>query len=228
MRASRFACYALVNKLVFYEALLKRYGSDMDKLRVPKHIDTGDALRNHLGRYFADAKSVTGDYETVFGENYTSVGNRIPFYSDRAVSYWSELMEQIHEFDFSKLDYEILGHIFERLIGPEERHKYGQYYTRVEVVDLINSFCIRTGNEKIMDPACGGGTFLVRAYVRKRELSPSKRHKEMISELYGVDVSHFATHLTTINLASRDLVDKETILEWPEAIFLTLKHIKRS
>ncbi|MBM4275849.1 MAG: hypothetical protein FJ134_15515 [Deltaproteobacteria bacterium] len=40
------------------------------------------------------------------------------------------------------------------------------------MVDLINSFCVRSGQEKVMDPACGGGTFLVRAYARKRELAP--------------------------------------------------------
>lgn len=47
-RAAKFACYALVNKLVFYEALLKRYHARMDKLEVPDHIETGEALRAHL------------------------------------------------------------------------------------------------------------------------------------------------------------------------------------
>jgi len=208
-RASQFACYALVNKLVFCEALLKRYSGAMDKPAVPDHIDTGEGLRGHLQRYFSDAENITGDYETVFGVDYASIGNRIPFYSNEAVSYWRDLINQVHQFDFSKLDYEIIGSIFERLISPEERHKFGQYYTRVEVVDLINSFCIRDGDEKVMDPACGGGTFLVRAYVRKRELAQSKKHRELISDLYGLDVSDFATHLTTINLATRDLVDEE-------------------
>jgi len=208
-RASKFSCYALVNKLVFHEALLKRYGAKMDSLTVPEHIDTGDNLRLHLEKYFAEAKNVTADYETVFGEDHKAIGNRIPFYSDSAVPHWRELINQIHKFDFSKLDYEIIGNIFERLISPEERHKYGQFYTRVEIVDLINSFCIRNGEEKVMDPACGGGTFLVRAYARKRELQPLRKHGQILSDLFGVDISHFATHLTTINLATRDLVDEE-------------------
>ncbi|MHC4543172.1 MAG: HsdM family class I SAM-dependent methyltransferase [Planctomycetota bacterium] len=208
-RASKFACYALVNKLVFHEALLKRYYAKMSRLIIPNHIDTGEALRLHLEGYFAEAKNITGDYETVFGEEHKSIGNRIPFYSDSAVPHWQNLINQIHRFDFSKLDYEIIGNIFERLISPEERHKFGQFYTRVEVVDLINSFCIRTGHEKVMDPACGGGTFLVRAYVRKREIDPSRKHGELLRDLFGVDISHFATHLTTINLATRDLVDDE-------------------
>lgn len=154
-RASKFACYALINKLVFHEALLKRYAASMSKLSVLEHIDTGEALRLHLEGYFAEAKSVTEDYETVFGEDHASIGNRIPFYSDSAVPHWRELINKIHEFDFSKLDYEIIGSMFERLIAPEERSKFGQFYTRVEVVDLINSFCIRNGLEKVMDPACG-------------------------------------------------------------------------
>ncbi len=208
-RAAKFACYALVNKLVFHEALLKRYGTRMDGLSVPEHIDTGDALRTHLEGSFARAKNTTGDYETVFGEEHHGIGNRIPFYADGAAPHWRVLISQIHEFDFSKLDYEVIGNIFERLIGPEERHKYGQFYTRVEIVDLINSFCIRRGDEKVMDPACGGGTFLVRAYARKRELAPARKHGQLLSDLYGVDYSSFAAHLTTINLATRDLVEAE-------------------
>ena len=166
-------------------------------------------MRRALEGYFAEAKQVTGDYETVFGEDHSEIGNRIPFYSDYGVRYWRGLINQIHEFDFSKLDYEIIGNIFERLISPDERHKYGQYYTRAEVVDLINSFCIRTGQESIIDPACGGGTFLVRAYARKRELAPDRNHAQMLIDLFGVDISPFACHLTAINLATRDLIQEE-------------------
>jgi len=208
-RAAKYACYALVNKIVFHEALLKRYAGKMEKLSVDHHIKRGDELYSRLAKYFQEAKDVTHDYETVFGEDHTGIGNRIPFYSDHAVPYWRDLINQIHNFDFSRLDYEVIGNIFERLLSPGERKKYGQFYTRVEVVDLINSFCIQRGDEKIMDPACGGGTFLVRAYARKRVLEPRRKHGELLSDLFGVDIDEFATHLTTINLATRDLIDAE-------------------
>src|SRR6185312_495435 len=52
-RASKFACYNLVNRLVFYEALLKRYGASLDRLTVPAHIAAGDDLRLHLEGFFA-------------------------------------------------------------------------------------------------------------------------------------------------------------------------------
>ena len=181
----------------------------MAKLSAPKHLDQGEKLRLHLARHFQEAKKVTDDYETVFGEDHTGIGNRIPFYSDNAVPHWQTLIGQIHAFDFSLLDYDVIGSIFERLLSPTERKKYGQFYTRPEVVDLINSFCIHRGDEKVLDPACGGGTFLVRAYARKHEQDPSRAHGELLSDLFGVDIDEFATHLTTINLATRDLIDAE-------------------
>jgi len=120
-RAARFSNYALVNKLVFYEALLKRYGRVLEPLSIPDHIDNSEQLRNHLYMHFGKAVKATGDYETVFGENKIGIGDRIPFYSDSVVPHWRELVEQIHVFDFTKLDYEIIGAIFERFIAPEER-----------------------------------------------------------------------------------------------------------
>ena len=208
-RAAKFGCYLFVNKLVFHEALLKKYGQSLAPLNAPPDIMTGDDLQMRLQHFFADARQVTGDYETIFGDNPKDMGRRIPFYADAAVQGWRSLIDQIHEFDFSKLDYEVVGSIFERLIGPEERHKYGQFYTRVEVVDLINSFCIQTGDAKVLDPACGGGTFLVRAYARKRVLAESRNHRDLLTDIYGTDISQFAAHLTTMNLATRDLVEDE-------------------
>jgi len=208
-RAAKFGCYLFVNKLVFHEALLKKYGKTMAPLNAPPDISTGDDLQMRLQHFFAEAKQVTGDYETIFGDDPKDMGRRIPFYADAAVQGWRGLIDQIHEFDFSKLDYEVVGSIFERLIGPEERHKFGQFYTRVEVVDLINSFCIRTGDAKVLDPACGGGTFLVRAYARKKVLAENRDHSDLLTDIYGTDISQFAAHLTTMNLATRDLVEDE-------------------
>lgn len=72
-RAAQFANYALLNKVVFHEALLKRYGSELKRLDVPDHIDTGERLRLHFEGHFATARRVTGDYETVFGKSRRAV-----------------------------------------------------------------------------------------------------------------------------------------------------------
>lgn len=135
------------------------------------------------------------------------IGARIPFYDPIVVPGWRQFAEQVDKFDLSRLDYDVIGRIFERLIDPAERHKYGQYYTRPEVVDLINAFAIRRGEDAVLDPGCGGGTFLVRAYARKKRLAPRLGHAALLETIYGTDVSPFAANLSTINLATRDLVE---------------------
>ncbi len=152
-RAAQVACYGLLNKLIFHEALLRRYGAQIDKISVPDYIDTGESLRTHIEGYFADVIRIAGNYETVFGKDHMAIGNRIPFYSDMAVPYWRGLIGQIHEFDFSKLDSEVIQNIFERLTSPEERHKFGEFYTQPEVVDLIEGFRMGTEPEKVPDLA---------------------------------------------------------------------------
>lgn len=205
-RAARFASYAIANKLVFYDALRKRF-SDLPVLALPPEVRTGDDLIGALAAFFDEARHVTNDYETVFGPIAGDVGSRIPFYDDFVIDAWRQLVVQLDRFDLSRLDYDVIGRIFERLIDPKERHKYGQYYTRPEVVDLINAFAIRDGEGVVLDPGCGGGTFLVRAYARKRRLAPRLKHPTLLEGIFGTDISPFAAHLSTINLATRDLVE---------------------
>ena len=90
---------------------------------------------------------------------------------------------------------------------PEERHRYGQHYTQPAVVDLINAFSLRDGRSTVLDPSCGGGTFLVRAYGRKRHLDTAQDHAAALASLYGCDLLPYACHLSVINLAVRDLID---------------------
>ncbi|MBN2083431.1 N-6 DNA methylase [bacterium] len=211
-RAAKYACYVFANKLVFYETLYKRFGGRgkrMTALKVPSVANDNESFRQHMNKMFSNAVVASGDYETVFGEDPLAYGDTVPFRSEKAAERWGVLIDQLNAFDFTSLDFDVIGNLFEKLLTPEERSKYGQYFTRTEVVDLINSFCMRTGAEKVMDPACGGGTFLVRAYTRKKELNPGQAHGGRLSDLFGVDVQHFPAHLSTINLSVRELVDED-------------------
>jgi len=205
-RAARLSCYILVNKIVFRQALRRRFPS-LRKIRVPESTKTVTQLRNLFEAAFEEAKRVSRDYETVFDGDF---GDNLPFLEDATVGSWREFVNEIDAFDFSKLGYDIIGHIFERLISPEERHRYGQHYTRSEIVDLINAFSIREPGAIVLDPACGGGTFLVRAYILKRELSSGTlAHVDLLHQIKGIDLAAYPAHLSTINLATRDLIDEQ-------------------
>ena len=202
--AAKVSCYVLAIKVIFYKALRRRFAKLPD-LAVPASVETASQLKSWFETCFGQAMTASGDYETVFRSDW---GETLPFLTDAVVEDWRELCSQTDQFDFTKIDYEIIGQIFERMLSVEERHKWGQHYTRSEVVDLVNSFCIRNASDTVLDPACGGGTFLVRAYRRKSELSGGTlRHQELLQQVHGFDISAYPAHLTTVNLATRDLID---------------------
>jgi hypothetical protein len=166
-RAAKTSCYRLLNKLMFYNALRRRYQEKLPKIVFGPLDDAGKKMRQALDEFFEKAIWASGDYETVYLH---SLSDDLPFSAPLALQGWRNLIEHIDAYDFTRLDYDIVGRVFERLISPEERHRYGQHYTMPDLVDVINGFCIRDQEATVLDPACGGGTFLVRAYARKRYL----------------------------------------------------------
>ncbi len=209
-KVARQYVYLFVNKILFYNVLrsIPSYRKHLPKITIPQVGLTGKMLKDRLDRYFNKAYEITGNYETVLLTDF--LDSLIP--PDDAVGLLKDFIHKIGEHDFSQIvkgNYEILGNIFQRLIPEDERHKLGQYYTRSDVVDLIVGFCVRSAEDKVLDGGCGAGTFLVRSYVRKKLLDHKKTHRDLIKDLYGVDIAKFPAHLSIINLVSRDLSEIE-------------------
>jgi type I restriction-modification system DNA methylase subunit len=206
-KVARQYVYLLVNKILFYNVLrsMPDYGRHLPKITIPEVGLTGRILKDKLDGYFKKAFDITGDYETILLTDF--LDSLTP--PDDVASVLKDFIHKIGEYDFSKINYEILGNIFQRLIPEDERHKLGQYFTRSDVVDLIVGFCVRSADDKVLDGGCGAGTFLVRSYVRKKLLDPRKTHRDLIKDLYGIDIAKFPAHLSIINLASRDLSEIE-------------------
>ncbi len=217
-RASRFTCYVLVNRLCFYNALRRKFPS-LERIKIGNTIDSAQKLKAKLVGSFDRAMRHTGDYDTVFEPD---AGDEFPFLSDEVVPEWRSLIQSLDDYDFATIDLEIIGAMYERLISPEERHRYGQHYTQPAVVDLINAFSINNGADTVLDPACGGGTFLVRAYDRKKQLDNTQDHTALLASLYGCDLLRYACHLSVINLAVRDLIDDENYPRIHRGDFLDL------
>lgn len=201
-RAAKLCCFVLATKLIFYEALRARF-EQLKPISVSASVDSADRLYGLLSKHFENAQHVTNDYETIFWPDF---GAKVPMLAAGAVDAWKRVIEQINLFNLRHLGLDVLGPIFKRLIDKDEKHKYGQYYTDPAIVDVINTFTIRSSEAVVLDPGCGSGTFLVRAYARKRWLDPKRDHPSVLAEVYGVDWSGLAVHLSALSLASQDLV----------------------
>jgi len=200
-KAARQTAYLLVNKILFYNLLQAKRPQELDPLEIPESLTKGALLQNTIQGYFNQVLKI--DYETIYTTDFIDT---IAFPEEKeVVKEIKELVNVLKRYDFSKLGYDVIGRIFERLIPQDERHNLGQYFTNPDIVDLILSFCLRHEDDKILDPACGAGTFLVRAYQHKKIMNQRKPHEEILDTLWGVDIAKFPAHLATINLAINDL-----------------------
>jgi adenine-specific DNA-methyltransferase len=164
-------------------------------------------------------------------------------------------------YDFSVLNIEILGSVYERFLGktirltgshqakveekPEVRKAGGVYYTPEFIVDYIVKNTVEKLIEgkspkdiekiRILDPACGSGTFLVRAYSclldyhlayylknpvkYKKEIYQIKenqyfltteiRKKILLNNIFGVDIDPQAVELAKLSLLLK-VLENET------------------
>lgn len=194
---SRQVVYRLIGKVLFY-LTLRRFRSDLPAMHL---TDINPSQINEkLKEYFEMSRQI--DYQAVFEEDFT---DSIPV-PPSGVEPLVALIEDLNRFNFSNMPHDVVGNVFEKLIPPEDRHALGQFFTREELVDLINAFCIQTVNAKVIDPTCGTGTFLIRGYDRLKNMG-ERSHTTLLSNLWGVDVAHFPAELATINLYRQNLSD---------------------
>lgn len=77
-------------------------------------------------------------------------------------------------YDFSCIPIELISGIYDTFLSDETRLEYGTYNTPLALVDFMIEETLplaKTNPEmRILDPACGSGVFLVRAYQRLIEV----------------------------------------------------------
>ncbi len=219
-RASRTLCYVFTNRAIFYKAIQAKFQEMLKPLRMPSSKLGPSLIYKHFRLFFEAAVKATGDYEPVFYPDMDDWAGSLVFASPQACRGWKGFFVNLAEYDFRKVPSDILGGVFQKLISPEERQKFGQFFTHQDIVDVINAFCIRRAGDAVLDPTCGSGSFLVRAYHRKAWLSGQgrgggrhqdheKNHQELLREIYGCDIALFPAHLATLNLAARQITDEE-------------------
>jgi|GEM_PF-6864678 len=210
---ARQTAYLLMNKIVFYK-ILERHYDKLPELQ-PLAVPDGKYFTKLLKGYFEKAIEVTGDFEPIF---ITKFYDQIPLPDlDYVFEEVNSFVEEMSNYKLEKVGSDVVGYIYEELIPEEERHKLGQFYTPPPIAELIAKWAVRNHDDKVFDPAVGSGTFLVKTYGRLRELKSEhyeklseKRssvsiHEEIISQIYADDLNPFPAHLTSMNLAMRDV-----------------------
>ena len=109
-------------------------------------------------------------------------------------------MQLFSLYDFSVIPAEVLSTIYEEFIADERSHQ-AAYYTPEQIVDLALDECVplhaQAGSIRVLDPACGSGIFLARAYRRlidlrrtaaDRRLAPEELSTLLRESIFGCDI----------------------------------------
>ena len=92
---------------------------------------------------------------------------------------------------------EVYRLLYENLITPNERHDLGEFYTPSWLAQILVNEAVKTGNETIIDPACGSGTF-VRLSLKKI------REKGGTGRVVGFDINPIAVHIARANYITEE------------------------
>lgn len=191
--------------------------------------------------------------------------------TERIISGLYEVPGGLARYDFSVLDADVLGAVYEQYLGyvativrqrakeaqarlslglpaetialeakRQKRKEQGIYYTPRWVTDYIVKQTVgrfiaeRSHDEilniKVLDPACGSGSFLIGAYaellsyhagVRSKtatELDQWERLPILTGNIFGVDLDRQAVEIACLNLLLRSLAKRETLPSLAENI----------
>lgn len=77
------------------------------------------------------------------------------------------LTRRLARFDWLRADHDILKVLYESMIGPDTRKRMGEYYTPDWLAEhLVDTVVTDPLRQRVLDPACGSGTFLFHAVRR--------------------------------------------------------------
>lgn len=139
-------------------------------------------------------------------------------YIDTSVNFRSFELKEISLFNWTKLNENLFHKIFILLdnssLTPEDlfvdlyqevfyestRHKIGEFYTPPRLVDKMITESYDFG-EKLLDPSCGSGSFLIHVINKILNSEKEKEAKlKAINNVYGFDINPLATLTTKFNI----------------------------
>lgn len=158
------------------------------------------AIRERIQTLFEEVKK---KYPTLFSQT-----DAIEL-SDRALSY---IVAELSRYDFLRTDLESKGSAYQEIVGPNLRGDLGQYFTPPAAVRLLVSMVNPGEEDRVLDPACGTGGFLVACIAHRRaQMKASDATSEILDVqrqlgayvekcIYGCDFNEFLVKASRMNL----------------------------
>jgi hypothetical protein len=115
------------------------------------------------------------------------------------------ILTHVRRFRLDQVESDVLKILYESLIDREERHGLGEYYTPDWLAAKIVRHAVeRPIEQRVLDPACGSGTFLfhaIRNFIKEAEeagLEEKLRAEEATNHIAGMDIHPVAVIIARV------------------------------
>ncbi len=90
--------------------------------------------------------------------------------SDSGDEIVADIARRVASFEWTDVDHDVLKALYQSVIAPEVRKRLGEYYTPDWLAERIVGEAVSDpAHDRVLDPACGSGTFLFHAVRRHLE-----------------------------------------------------------
>ncbi len=117
----------------------------------------------------------------------------------------ADLSRRLAVFAWAGVDHDVLKALYQSVIAPETRHKLGEYYTPDWLASrVVDTVVTNPLDVRVLDPACGSGTFLFHAIRRYLTASASEGRStahgvsEVVEHVFGMDLHPVAVVLAQV------------------------------
>ena len=115
------------------------------------------------------------------------------------------IARRIGRFDWTKVEHDVLKALYESVIDSDTRRKLGEYYTPDWLAQrMVDQTFDRPTEQRLLDPACGSGTFLFWAVRRALEayeqegLPNADALERLVTRVAGIDLHPVAVTLARV------------------------------
>ena len=115
------------------------------------------AIRKRIEPLFGEVKQ---QFKSVFQ------GNEEISLSDRALAF---MISELSKYEFARIDVDAKGAAYQEIVGTNLRGDRGQYFTPRGAIRLVVEILDPREDERLLDPACGTGGFLVATLAHRME-----------------------------------------------------------
>ena len=149
----------------------------------PAALLNGEILRQHTGlKGITESDLFTWPLET------------------NAPSYIAVIAQQVAKFNWDHNAADLAATLYQNTIAPDERKRMGEYYTPPWLAQTLTQELIPDpANTKILDPACGSGTFIAAAVQHlinnTQHLTPHQQLEKLQHNIAGIDLHPVAVQL---------------------------------